>query len=350
MEKGVFNDKTDWPLCGNRNVTDFLEKSLAFNRLSHTYIFLGAKDIGKTAAATYFAKSLLCQKRKEGAFSHPCGSCVSCRQTKGLGNDLSSVHGDLHLLKRPEGKKNISIEDVREFIHSLSLSSFLNSYKIGIVKDADDLSLDGANALLKTLEEPQDKVVIILTTSRLDSLPATIVSRSQVLRFLPVDTSLIHDHLVEKLGVGRSEAKIASRLSLGRPALAARFVEEKEFAEGYREKASVFIDLFRLGLNDRISSVDRLLDKDGEEDKVERALRIISIWQGAARDALLLFSNNGDRIQHEDRRDDLEKAARGIGAAGAFKIFDLLRVGEEQVRANVNPKLVLENIAINIKQ
>jgi DNA polymerase III subunit delta' len=349
MEKGVFKEKTDWPGAGNRNVTDFLEKSLSADRLSHTYIFLGQKDIGKTAAAVHFAKSLLCQGRKDGQFSHPCETCSSCHQTKGLSEGFASVHGDFHLLKRAEGKRNIAIEDVRDFIHSLSLSSFLNSYKVGIIKDADDLSLDAANALLKTLEEPQAKVVVILTASRLDSLPVTIISRSQVLRFQPVESSLIHDHLVQNLGVGRSEAKIAARLSLGRPALAARFVEEKDFAEGYKEKAAAFIDFFRLGLSDRLSAVSSLLDKEGDEDKAERALRIISIWLGTARDALLLSSNNGDIVQHEDRRDDLAKAARAIGPSGVLRVFGLLKAGEKQIRANVNPKLVLENIAINVK-
>lgn len=349
MEKAVFKDKTGWPGAGNRHITDFLEKSLSSGRLSHTYIFLGQKDIGKTAAAVHFAKALLCQKRKDGQYSHPCGDCPSCRQTKGLGDGFASVHGDFHLLKRPEGKRNISIEEVREFIRSLSLSSFLNSYKVGIIKDADDLSLDAANALLKTLEEPQSKVIVILTSSRLDSLPATIVSRSQVLRFLPVESSLIHDHLVESFSVGRSEAKVAARMSLGRPALAARFVEESDFAAGYKEKASTFIDLFKSDLNSRMSAVGGLLDKEDDEDKAERALRIISIWQGVARDALLLSSNNGDIVQHEDRRDDLSKAARAMGSAGVVKLFRLLRSGEEQIRANVNPKLVLENIAINVK-
>ena len=168
MERGVLKDKKGWPGVGNRHVTDFLEKSLQSGRLSSSYIFLGPQDIGKTAAAIHFAASLLCQNRPEGSYAHPCLDCPSCRQMKGSSGGLETVHGDFHFLRRADGKKNISIEDTREFIRLLSLSSFFNSYKIGIVKDADSLSLDAANALLKTLEEPQAKVVIMLTVSRLE--------------------------------------------------------------------------------------------------------------------------------------------------------------------------------------
>jgi hypothetical protein len=160
---------------------------------------------------------------------------------------------------------------------------------------------------------------------------------------------LIHDYLVEALGAPRSEAKVAARLSLGRPALAARFIEEKEFYQGYRDKTSAFLDLFSNDINQRLSAVASLAEKDDDEDKADKTLRILSIWQGAVRDMLLLASNNGDIIQHEDQRDRLLAAKEALGMSGVLKAFALLKKGEEYVRANVNPKLVLENIAINIK-
>jgi DNA polymerase-3 subunit delta' len=346
MEHGVFKRK-NWPLSGNDQVYDFLEKSVLSGRLAHTYILLGPKDIGKFQAAISFAKVLLCQGRGNNS-AVPCGVCRSCKSLSGSGSGQEVIHGDFHVIKRNDGRKNISIEDVREFIRLLSLSSFLNSYKVGIIKDADELSLDAANALLKTLEEPKEKVVVLLTASRLDSLPATIVSRSQVLRFNQVKTSSIYDYLVDELSCDRDLAKVASRLSLGRPALAARFAQEKDFSAGYMEKASVFLDFFGADINARLSSISSLLDDDGDEDKVEKAATIISIWQGAVRDILLLSSNNGNVVQHEEKREKIVLAASESGPAGILRMFKILREGEERLRANVNPKLVLESIAINI--
>ncbi len=343
----VVGKRKNWPLSGNDYICDFLEKSISFGRLAHTYVLLGQKDIGKFQAAVCFAKILLCQGRAKEEAS-PCGKCRSCRSFQESPDVSDIVHGDFHMIKRDEGRKNISIEDVREFIRLLSLSSFFGSYKVGIIKDADELSLDAANALLKTLEEPKEKVIVILTASRLENLPATIVSRSQVLRFGQVDTASIYDYLVSDLSCDRDSAKIASRLSLGRPALAVRFTQEKDFAESYMNKASVFLDFFSADINSRLSSVASLLDKD-DDDKADRAATIISIWQGAARDILLMASNNGNVIQHEEKRVEIMSAASLGGASGVLKIFKLLQEGEERLRANVNPKLVLESIAINIK-
>lgn len=364
MEKTILKGKTGWPLVGNRQVADFLERSIASGRLSHTYIFLGPRDLGKTAAAVFFARCLLCQKQKPGVFSLPCGTCPACRQmnkkSSAEESGFETLHGDFHILKREKGgeeeaegeprkkdKKNISVEQVREFIRVLGLSSFLNSYKVGIIKEADDLNLAGASALLKTLEEPRERVVVILTVSRLDDLPATIVSRSQVVRFHPASSGDIYDYLVEDFACPRSLAKDIARLSLGRPALARKFFTDKDFYESYLEKMKAFLSFRQESINQRLARVEELLGKD-EEDKAAKALDIIGIWQGVTRDFLLAGQNNGDLIQHEPARTELAAAASRFSTAKILALAGLLEKSEEYVRSNVNPKLVLENIAINI--
>jgi DNA polymerase III subunit delta' len=352
MEKGNSNKKSGWPLAGNRPVTDFLEKSVANGRIADTYIFLGPRDLGKTAAAVFFSASLLCQKKKTGVFSPPCGECPSCRQmsNKGGGEEsgFETLHGDFHLIKREKDKKNISIEQIREFVRILGMSSFLNSYKVGVIKDAEDLSEGAANALLKTLEEPRPKVIVILTVCRLERLPATIISRSQVLNFLPVESGVIYNYLIEKFDCPRARAKGISRLSLGRPALAAKFFEDEDFHGSYLEKAEMFLDFFKKDANGRIAAVEKIVGGREEDDKADKALNILSIWQGVIRDFLLLESGAGDLIQHEELRKKFDGLKAEAGGARWLKACGLLKLGEKYLRANVNPKLVLENIAINI--
>ncbi|MDD5528121.1 MAG: DNA polymerase III subunit delta' [Patescibacteria group bacterium] len=351
MEGMKMNIKNGWPLAGNRPITDFLEKSLANGKVAHTYIFLGPKDLGKTAAAVFFAKCLLCQKQKIGVFSLACGACPSCRQMQnnpGADNGFETLHGDFHLLKKEAEKKNISIEQVREFIRILEMSSFMNSYKVGIIKEADDLSESAANALLKTLEEPRPKVVIILTAARLEKIPATIVSRSQVLNFLPVSNAVIYDYLINDLACPRVQAKNISRLSAGRPALAAKFFEDQEFYQSYLSKTETFLHFFKENLNERLSAVDKIAGGKEEENKVEAALDVLNVWQGLLRDLLLLNANNGDLIQHEPLRAMMDGLKNKLNGSRLLELNGLLRRGEKYLRANVNPKLVLENIAINI--
>ncbi|HTW96856.1 MAG TPA: AAA family ATPase [Candidatus Methylomirabilis sp.] len=350
MEKVKITANHGWPLAGNRPLTDFLEKSVAGGKVAHSYIFLGPRDLGKTAAAVFFAAALLCQKQKPGIFSFPCGTCASCRELSNRSTEAGGweiAHGDFHLLKKEPDKKNISIEQVREFIRILEMSSFLNSYKVGIIKEADELSESAANALLKTLEEPRPKVVIILTATREEKIPATIVSRSQVLRFQPVSASVIYDYLVDVCRCPRTQAKEISRLGLGRPALAKKFFDDQEFYQNYLRQAGAFLDFFRKNLNERVALVDEIM-AGADEEKTETALKVLNIWQGLARDLLLLSANNGDLIQHEPLRDKLRNLPSAVTADVCLKIVAALKNGEKFIQANVNPKLVLENIAINV--
>ncbi len=160
-----------WPKIGNDLAIDFLNRSLKNKRIAQAYAFIGSDELGKSTIAFAFARNL---------------------QGEGEG-----FNNDLHILKPADDKKSIPISDVREFIKTLNLSSFSNSYKIGIIKEAEKLTLEAQSALLKTLEEPCEKVIIILLISEEDKLLSTILSRSQVLYFSSVPASLIYDYLIE---------------------------------------------------------------------------------------------------------------------------------------------------------
>jgi len=356
-------EKLNWPLVGNSHIIDFLSKSLVNEKIANAYIFFGPQDLGKATVANYFAKSLLCQSKakfRKGEIVSPCGECVSCQaftrikksnSGQSQKEDAGIIHGDLHLIEREKDKKNISIEQAREFIKGLSLSSFLGSYKVGIIKEADSLSLEAANALLKTLEEPKEKVVIILIAANLESIPATIVSRSQVLNFYPVKTDIIHNYLVDEHKVSRSLAKNFSKISLGRPALAVKFLKDKDFYKDYTDKAKIFLDFARQDINERLAGIEKIIGAgfSGQESS-KRALRILEIWQGVARDLLLLDLGQKDLIQHHIMIEEFaqQRGKFNPGVAVLINMVKNLEAGKEYLRANVNPKLVLENIAINI--
>jgi len=349
------NIKFNWPLVGNNHIIDFLSRSIINEEIAQTYIFLGPSNLGKTTVANYFAKSLLCQNKGKEEFVLPCGNCSSCQQFRMVGqrgeekeDGSQVVHGDFHLVKKEKDKKNISIEQVREFIKTLSLSSFLGFYKIGIIKGAEDLSQEAANALLKTLEEPKERVIIILITSRLESLPATIVSRSQILNFYPIRADVIYDYLVKEHGAPRSVAKNLSRLAAGRPALAVKFLEDKDFFENYIARVNVFLDFANQDINARLEKITELMGSGSStQEAVKSAFRIIEIWQGLIRDLLLIDLGRVDLIQHEVVLEKLEKLKSRIRLNNLLEIIKSLQKGQEYLMANVSPKLVLENICIN---
>jgi len=348
-------EKNNWPLIGNEHITEFLGRILEKGKVSGTYIFSGPDNLGKTTIAKYFAKNLLCQERKGNSPCENCPTCnhfnISLKNNETVENDRESMntHGDFHLIKKEKDKKNISIDQVRDFIRSLSMSSFLNSYKIGIIKHAESLNQEAANALLKTLEEPRKDVVIILITHSIETLPKTIVSRSKILNFHPVKFDTIYEYLIEICGASRSTAKNFACLSLGRPALAIKFLENKDFFEIYKERAVSFIKVFSSDINDRLATIENLVGKmDTGQTSVEAVKRIIEIWQGVARDWMLLEYGHINLVQHKILEGQLEKIKNRFTFRHLLNFNQALEKGRENLFANVNPKLVLENITLSI--
>jgi len=236
------------------------------------------------------------------------------------------------------------------------MSSFLNSYKIGIIKGAENLSEGAVSALLKTLEEPKIKVVIILTVTDPEALPKTIISRSQILRFRAVASDIIHDELIKNYQASRSQAKNFSRLAAGRPALALKFIKDKEYYESYKICVKSFAGLLDSDINERFGAIENILGKDVRgQEAVNRAAGIIDIWQSLTRDLMLMELNLADLIQHEAFAKELEALKNKLnlptGQAGLPSLLNLINVlkqGREYLSANVNPRLALENVAVSI--
>jgi DNA polymerase-3 subunit delta' len=327
----VYQNKFSWPKVGNDGLLEFLDRSLSSGKLAQTYIFSGPEDLGKSTVALAFARNLILADNGEI-------------------RDFSTVNSDLHILSREVGKKNISIEAVRDFIKILSLSSFLNSYKIGIIKEAETLSPEAASALLKTLEEPREKVIIILLTSALDSLLPTIVSRSQVLYFYPVDFETVYDYLSEELNLKRSEAKEIAALSAGRPLLAARFVENPAIYENKLETARLFLSFFKSNIPTRLKNLNSYLSSISPLT-ADKAANILDDWSLIARDLNLKILNCDELIIHVALLKEISTLTANNNEESLIyysKVLELLLTLKPYLTANVSPQTILEQVIYNI--
>ena len=141
-------------------------------RLPHALLLEGAPGVGKGALADWTARLALCERRAQA----PCGHCTSCHL------HAAGTHPDLFRVVLGEDRKDIAVDDVRELIAALALKSYRGGAKVAIVDPADLLNANGANALLKTLEEPAPDTLLILIASHPERLPATIRSRCQRIR------------------------------------------------------------------------------------------------------------------------------------------------------------------------
>jgi len=193
---------------GHDDLVDYFRRALARGRLASSFLFVGPEGIGKRTFAVKFVQALLCQQRKETALD-PCGVCPSCAQV------MAGTHPDLSLVSKPEGKSEIPLslligdrEHRREegLCHELALKPQYGGRKAAIIDDADYLNEEGANALLKILEEPPPKSLLILIgTTPVKQLP-TVRSRCQLIRFRPLPENVVAEILLSQ-GLVRNAAE-----------------------------------------------------------------------------------------------------------------------------------------------
>ncbi len=333
----------DWDFCGQEKIVNFLETALTSDNLAQSYLFLGPRELGKYTLAERFLKILFC-RADQGAV--PCGQCSDCRQlTAGVHPDVSIIRRELDDKKKRE-KKEIAVDQIRNLKVRLSQTSLLSGYKAAIIDEAEELSLAAANALLKFFEEPTPKTVIILVAASSDWLPETIISRSQVFRFLPVGRreieKYLHKHQIAENGQ-------LARLARGRPGLAWKFAKDSEFQEGYFQEVSGFFNLLEADLNRRFELLKTAVNWSSDLIENEFRLdRLFDIWQGVIRDLLLAKNGNQPLIINFDHQKDIEKFSRLFSFAKLTGFLAGLAAARSQLRQNLNPQLVLENLMITL--
>jgi DNA polymerase III subunit delta' len=155
-----------------------LRAALGADRLPHSLLLLSAPGLGAEALANWIAALALCESPGE----RPCDACASCRLLR------SDSHPDVHAVRLEEDAQQIKVDQVRELIESLTLKSYRGGYKVGIIEGAEALNANGANAFLKTLEEPSADTLLIMIARPNHRLPATIASRCLRLNLRPPST------------------------------------------------------------------------------------------------------------------------------------------------------------------
>lgn len=186
-------------IYGHDTVVEQFRQSLIKGRLASSYLFLGPQGVGKRSFALKLAKALLCTTA-DPADLLPCGNCDSCRQFD------AGIHPDIDVVQLPEGKRWLPLElflgdrehrNQTGLCHNIALRPMMGRRRVAIIDDADGLTIESANCLLKTLEEPPPGAVLILIgTNRSRQLP-TILSRTQVIRFHPLPTDIVARLLLE---------------------------------------------------------------------------------------------------------------------------------------------------------
>jgi DNA polymerase-3 subunit delta' len=312
-------------VIGQLRVREILLSAWRQERIPHAYLFHGTEGVGKDAVALEFARMLCCARGGEDA----CGVCPSCvglatlshpdvrlvialpRGTgeksgddpmAGLsGADVKAVQEELH--RKAENPyyriavpraNTIKINSIREMRRMAALSKNDGGWRVFIVSEADGMEAEAANTLLKTLEEPPPRTLIMLTTSHPDALLPTIQSRCQRVRFDPLTDEDIEAALRDRFGVAPAAAPLAARLGNG------SVTRALEFAEGDLGKMRTeMIEFLRMIVMHKVVAVVNAvqdLAEESDRDRVVRFLRLMLMW---FRDVLVL-SHHGTIINADE--------------------------------------------------
>lgn len=319
---------------GQEKAIEILNSGIRQSRVVHAYLFLGPKGVGKAKTALEFAKLLNCQKTGDDA----CGSCSSCIKIE------KSTHPDIFFISKDKGTTQISIEKIRQLQSRLYLKPFEARYKVAIIIEADDMSEEASNCCLKILEEPPADCVFILTTSREKSLPETIISRCQVVRFRPLTRGEVNDILTRDFSLEEKEARFLSAISDANIERALAFKEEDAIAW-----KNNIIDEFKGYGYPLIQDKQVILNAERET-----RLEAMDILLGFYRDILVYkFTKDANLIINIDRLDSIAELAEKMDAEQIRTYIKDIEKTKTLLQSNVNPKLAIgtlkEKLAVQPK-
>jgi len=329
-------------IVGQDRVIQILKRALERDNLPHAYLYYGADGVGKFKVALSLAKALLCEKAERDF----CGACPVCRQIE------SGNHADV-LVLRPESRKGekdwfvdpamgtIRIEQIRQLQHWIAVGSFQGGWRLGILEGADKLNAHAANSLLKTLEEPPPRSLLILISPTRTQLIPTIVSRCQPVYFPPIARAELEAALTGRLEASADAVTVLARLADGSIGKALALDRDWVFQERgqWIARLCAFLDAGGGPFQD---FVDELIH-------FPRMMEVLELYQTWFRD-LLVYLEMGEagRLLNADLLKQVEQfSTRGDSLAWIGSIAALQRA-REAIQNHFNSQLVVEGMLLDL--
>ena len=329
-----------WRTIGHSRAVNVLQRSLDEGRLSHAYLIAGPRHVGKMTLANDLARALNCTGDKR-----PCGECAQCSRTaRGLHADVRVV--GLETGETPSGRPRvlIGIDQVREVQREASLAPFEGMWRVIIIDGAEHLSEEAANSLLKTLEEPPDRVVLLLLASEAGALLPTVVSRCQLLELRPVPGPLIARELADRHDVDTGVADDISRRSQGRPGWAFRAINDPGLLEGLAKELDTIESVAKGGVELRFAyaaSLASAFDRDRDSGRRE-----LDTWLEWWRDLMLVKEGVPEFATHVSSVETFQTVAAALSSEQVVRSIKAIKEALWYLERNVNSRLALEDLML----
>lgn len=320
-------------IVGNEQIIKSMRSAIKNKKVSHAYIVSGDMGSGKKLISGAFAKTLVCDAQGD----EPCDACISCRTFDGGNNpDVVYVY--------PTKTKALSVDDVREQITTdVNIKPYSHQYKVYIIPNADTLTTQAQNALLKTLEEPPAYAVLILLAENVNAFLPTILSRCVLFAIKPLSLGKVENYLMQNNHIDADKAELFAEYSQGSIGKAVEFAESEEFAKMRR---AVIDALMHIQSKEYFKLTDA-----AKELEVYRNLSdvtdMIYIWY---RDVLVYkITDSKEDIIEKDLLECIAEEAKNYSYESLCTIPRLVIDTKKQIKQNVNFVFAMEMLFINIK-
>lgn len=324
-----------WDIAGHEWAANLLKGHIARQEVRHAYLFTGPDGVGRRTLALQFAQALNClQPPEPGGF---CGECRTCRQIAAM------QHSDLSVVQAEKEGGVLKVEGIREVQHTLSLLPYESRYRVALFLRFEEANPSAQNALLKTLEEAPQKVILLLTADSAESLLPTIVSRCEVLRLRPVSLVRLQQELEER-DLSSEDALLLAHLSAGRLGYALRLKDDENRLDQRRVLIEDLIRLMGETRRERFTYVEAIA-RDRE------ALReAYQVWLSFWRDVMLRAASPDLPLTNLDMEEYITILAQKIPLAGARARVTDLEKGIARLDGNLNARLLTEVILLDWPQ
>jgi len=316
-------------IIGQQKGKNLLLSAFRRGKISHAYLFQGPSGVGKKLTAHAVAAFLNCHNQKEG---DACCSCPSCKKM------ASGNHPDFHVIS-PQGNR-IKIDQIRQLIKQLAFPPFESPYRIVLLADIQHLGLEAANSLLKTLEEPPEQTILILTVDDQNAPLPTILSRCQTIPFFSLPTEEVSRFFQQE---GAMTKEVATTLAsvCGGSIGNGRIIVDNNFLE-LRTHVIRQIETTDKQSPSAVGSTLRLAEKIADlKERLPDFLDLITLW---LRDLALIQNNCHEYIANQDLLASLSNRQKKWHSGDIFKRIQRVALAKKQLAFNCNRIMVCESL------